>query len=411
MKLKCIALILAGGHGKRLGALTNYYSKPAIPFGGKTRLIDFSLNNCIKSGIKTIGVLSQYFTSDLNTYINNIYGWRPEEKGVYTLTPKNEKSPYCGTADAVYRNMEFIDKHDSEYVLILSGDHIYDMDYQKMIDFHKKTGAELTIASTTVPIREASRFGVMETSNSNGRVSGFEEKPLRPKNNLVSMGIYLFKWRTLRKYLLMDCKDVHSRHDFGQNIFLEMLSNNEAIYAYRYDGYWRDVGTVDSLWEANMDQIANHSNLRPEQNKKDIINPYEIDAFNTISHHAEVRDSIISEGCVIFGKVGHSILSNSVTVCADAEVENSVLMPGVYIGNNVKIYNTVVGSRAKIMDNTIIGSDDGIDYFVDHKVCSKGISLIEPWLYVDRDMELQKNSQVCQSKMDDFNLLLTQNAI
>lgn len=398
---KCIAMILAGGHGKRLGALTNYYSKPALHFGGNNRLIDFTLNNCKNSGIETIGVLSQHFTSDLNTYINNIHDWGPEGKGVYTLTPQNEKKTYCGTADAVYSNMKFIDNHDPEYVLILSGDHIYDMDYQKMIDFHEKTGAVLTVASTTVPIKEASRFGVIRTAKSDGRVSGFEEKPFLPQSNLVSMGVYLFQWSTLRKYLLMDCKDVHSQHDFGGNILPELLSDNEAVYAYQYEGYWRDVGTVDSFWEANMDQIAKPTKLQQEQNKKNM--------FNTICHNAEVRESIISDGCSIFGKVGHSIVSDSVTVGIDAEVVNSVLMPGVYIGKNVKIYNAVIGTRAKIMDNTIIGSDYGIDYFVDHKVCSKGISLIEPWLYVDRDMELQKNSQVYQSKMDDF--LLAQSAV
>lgn len=400
---ECIAMILAGGYGRRLGALMNYYSKPAIHFGGRSRLIDFTLNNCKNSGIETIGILSQHFTSDLNTYINNIHDWEPEEKGVYILTPKSEEHPYYGTANAIYRNMDFIDNQDVEDVLILAGDHIYEMDYGKLMEFHKKSKGVLTVAATTVPISEASRFGVMEVSKDNGRIYGFEEKPFLPQNNVVSMGIYLFKWCVLKKYLLMDCADIHSQHDFGRNILPSMMFHNEPVYAYQYDGYWRDVGTVTSLWEANMDQIENLLSFQLDQEKKDSCNSHEKKTPNSLYRNAMIQDSIMSANCSVFGKVRNSILSDSVTVGKKSEIVGSVLMPGVYIGNNVKIYNTIIGTRAKIMENTIIGSDSGTEYFVDNKVCSKGISLVEPWLYVDRGMEIQKNSQVYQSKMDEFH--------
>ena len=398
---ECVAMILAGGHGKRLGALTRYYSKPALYFGGYDRIIDFSLNNCQKSGIDTVGILSQHFSTDLNTYINNRHNWKPEQSGINILTPQNGEEPYSGTADAIYKNIEFIDQIDPDFVLILAGDHIYKMNYKKMIAFHKETSAALTVASTTVPIGEATKFGIINSSKESWRMFGFEEKPLRPKSDLASMGIYVFKWSILKEYLLADSKNEHSQHDFGHNILPEMLSNDESIYAYRYKGYWRDVGTVDSLWEANMDRIDNPAALQLEADKY-FLNSYNNDISNTILQEAVIYKSILSGNCSIFGKVVHSVLSDSVTVGLGSEVVNSVIMPGVYIGNNVKIYNAIVGTKAVIMDNTIIGSNCGEDFFVDRQVCLRGVSLIEPWLYVDGGMEVQKNSQISKEKLESY---------
>jgi len=377
----CIAMILAGGHGKRLGSLTHYYSKPAIYFGGNNnRIIDFTLNNCSNSGIETIGVLSQLFSSDLNTYINNIYEWNPEANGVYTLTPASDKSPYSGTADAVYKNIEFVDRFNPDNVLILSGDHIYKMDYKKIINFHQKKGAALTVAATPVPKEEASRFGILNADDTSS-VYGFEEKPFCPKSNLASMGIYVFKWSTLKKYLLIDSGDTKSRHDFGKNILPRMLYNCESVYTYMFNQYWKDVGTVDSLWEANMDQIV----------------------YRTISDRNAAGQSIIADGCSIFGKVEHSVLGCSVTIGKGSEIVNSVIMPNVYIGSNVKIYNTIVGANAIIMDDTEIGTDKGTDFFIDRKICSNGISLVSPWLYIGEGIKFRGNSHIYKELLEEWN--------
>lgn len=395
---ECIAMILAGGRGERLGALTHYYSKPAVYFGGNNRIIDFTLRNCESSGIDTIGILSQCFRDDLYGHINSVYGDKPELKGVHVL-PSSPDNLYKGTADAIYKNLKFIDRFAPKYVMVLASDHIYKMDYTKLISFHKEKCAAVTVASTHVSMEEASKFGILSTRES-GRVVGFEEKPRRPKGNLASMGIYVFNWSSLKKHLLRDSKRDESNHDFGKDILPGILCSSESVYTYCFNSYWRDVGTVDSLWEANMDQITNPSYLELEENHWG-SNAHRGD--NIISSRAVVRQSIVSGYCSIFGKVEHSILSSSVTVGCGAEVVNSVVMPSAYIGNNVKIYNAVIGTRAIIMDNTVIGSDYGTDYFVDYKICARGISLVAPWLLVNENMVIRKNSQIYKDKMEKYN--------
>lgn len=393
---ECIAMILAGGQGERLGALTHYYSKPAIYFGGNYRIIDFTLNNCKSSGIDTIGILSQCFSDDLNEYIDSRNNGNSKTGGIHML-PSRADNLYRGTADAVYKNIEFIDSYAPEDVLVLASDHIYKMDYRKLLFFHRERGADVTVASTCVATEDAPKFGIISASES-GHVFGFEEKPLRPKGNLASMGIYIFKWSFLKSYLLADSVRLDSQHDFGRNILPEMLAAGESVYTYRFRGYWRDVGTVSSLWEANMDQIINPAFLKLNERGWG-MNSYK----NTISNRAEINRSLVSEYCSIFGKVEHSVLSSSVTVGCDSEVVNSVIMPGAYVGNNVRIHNAIIGTRAIIMDNTVIGSDYGTDYFVDHKICGKGVSLVAPWLLIDEDMVIRKNSQVYKEKMEKFN--------
>jgi len=390
---ECIAMILAGGRGVRLGALSHFHSKPVIHFGGNFRIIDFTLNNCNNAEIDTIGILSQHFTTDLHAYIGGI-----NNGNYYMRPPENAEDPYMGTADAVYKNIEFIDCFMPDNVIILSGDHIYTMDYKKMIAFHEEMNADVTVASTSVPIDEASRFGILNTDMC-GRVSGFQEKPLVPKGDLASMGIYVFKWNTLKKYLLEDNKCEQTQHDFGKDIIPGMLLSGESVYTYRFKGYWRDVGTVEALWKANMDQIDEPGYRLPEINH---IMPYIDMNLNIIQKNQDVQQSIVFGDCAISGKVEHSILSDLVTVESGAEIVNSVIMPNAYIGNNVKIYNAVIGTGAIIMDGTEIGTEYGVDFFVDLQVCSHGVSLVEPWLYVGEGINFLKNSHIYKGRLDKY---------
>lgn len=390
---QCVAMIMAGGRGKRLGSLTDYYPKSAVHFGGNHRIIDFTLSNCLHSGIGTIGVLSQYLSSELHTYINSVSGCLSEGSGVYVLPPQNEKSAYRGTADAVYKNIKFINQFKPEIVLILSGDHIYNMNYSKMLDFHEKAGADVTVASTLVSINEASRFGTLKAEE-NGCVYGFEEKPCRPKSCLVSMGIYVFRWSVLKRYLMADSRNTLTEHDFGKDILPVMLHANESVYTYQFDGYWRDVGTVSSLWEANMDQINNPSECHLQNDRWNTQITYKNSIPDCISSKAVAGQNIVAEECTILGKVEHSVLGDSITVGRGSEVVDSVIMPGVYIGNNVKIYNAVIGTGAIIMNNAEIGVDEGTAFFVDHNICSKGISLVSPWSSVAEGMRLQCESHI-----------------
>lgn len=393
---KCIAMVLAGGRGMRLGALTHFYSKPAIYFGGNHRIIDYTLCNCHNAGIDTIGILSQYFTTDLQIYIDTV------QDSIQMLPSKNSQNPYMGTADAVYKNIAFLDKVNPANVLILSGDHIYKMDYREMLTFHEEMGADVTVASTTVPINEASQFGILNAEK-NGHVSGFEEKPLKPKSDLASMGIYIFKWNILRKYLLADSKNRQSHHDFGKDIIPQMLFYGESVYTYQFNGYWRDVGTLYSLWKANMDQITNPSTPLFPDTERDMAESSLQENPNMISSNAVVRQSIVSGGCSIFGKVEHSVLSHSVTIGHNTEIVNSVIMPNTYIGDNVKIHNAIVGTRAAIMGNTVIGAEHGVDYFVDRQMCSKDVSLVAPWLHITGDIQFQKNSHIYADRLEQYN--------
>jgi glucose-1-phosphate adenylyltransferase len=390
----CVAMILAGGRGERLGALTRYYSKPASFFGGNNRIIDFTLNNCRHSGIGIVGILSQYFAADLHDYVSAFYHDKRENTQVYVLPSQGAGNLYLSTADAVYKNIGFIDRFQPGHVLVLAGDHIYRMDYNKLIAFHKETGADVTVAATRVPIKEACRFGILN-ADADGRVCDFEEKPQRPKNSLASMGIYVFRWDALKRHLFTDSKNINSHHDFGKDIIPAMLSANDLTYTYEFSGYWRDVGTVDSLWEANMDQLTDLPDFRLQNGEPGPMNT----APGFLSSGSEADRSIISGNCTIFGKVKHSVLADSIIVGRGAQVVDSVVMPGAYIGENAKVYKAIVGAGAKIMNNVEIGTDEGTDAFIDSKICCRGISLVAPWAVIPADMKFQKNSHIYKEQL------------
>lgn len=359
-KTECVAMLLAGGQGSRLGVLTQKIAKPAVPYGGKYRIIDFPLSNCINSGIETVGVLTQYQPLELNDYIGSGKPWDLDRLsgGVHVLPPyqKSEGADwYKGTANAIYQNIPFIERYDPEYVLILSGDHIYKMDYSDLLSFHKKTNADCTIAVLEVPMEEAPRFGIMNT-RSDGTVYEFEEKPKKPKSNLASMGIYMFSWPVLKKYLVKDEKDSESSNDFGKNIIPAMLSDGEKLMAYSFSDYWKDVGTIDSLWEANLDLLDPKVKLDLADPKWRIYSRNPAVPPQYISHTAKVQNSLITEGCNVFGTVDFSILSENVTVEQGAEVRDSIIMPGAKICGGASVQyaiiaeNTVIRSGAKVGD-------------------------------------------------------------
>ena len=365
-KKDCVAMLLAGGQGTRLGVLTQEVAKPAVPFGGKYRIIDFPISNTINSGIDTIGVLTQYQPFELNQYIGNGQPWDLDRLngGAFVLPPyQRGKSGewYKGTANAIYQNINFIDRYNPDYVLILSGDHIYKMDYSEMLDFHVENNADCTIAVLNVNIKEASRFGIMNT-NPDGSVYEFEEKPRHPKSTKASMGIYIFTWAKLRDYLIRDEENKNSSNDFGKNIIPMMLDDKQRLFAYEFDGYWKDVGTISSLWEANMDLLNSSSGL--EINDKN----WKIFARNTaqppqyIGDNAEIRNSIISEGCSIDGKISNSVIYYGAKVAKGAEIRDSIIMPNAEIGENVRVCHSIVGWKTKIGNNCVIGApQDGPD--------------------------------------------------
>ena len=365
-KKDCVAMLLAGGQGTRLGVLTQEVAKPAVPFGGKYRIIDFPISNTINSGIDTIGVLTQYQPFELNQYIGNGQPWDLDRLngGAFVLPPyQRGKSGewYKGTANAIYQNINFIDRYNPDYVLILSGDHIYKMDYSEMLDFHVENNADCTIAVLNVNIKEASRFGIMNT-NPDGSVYEFEEKPRHPKSTKASMGIYIFTWAKLRDYLIRDEENKNSSNDFGKNIIPMMLDDKQRLFAYEFDGYWKDVGTISSLWEANMDLLNSSSGL--EINDKN----WKIFARNTaqppqyIGDNAEIRNSIISEGCSIDGKISNSVIYYGAKVAKGAEIRDSIIMPNAEIGENVRVCHSIVGWKTKIGNNSVIGApQDGPD--------------------------------------------------
>ena len=392
---ECMAMVLAGGNGERLGALTGDIPKPAVYFGGRYRIIDFTLSNCAHSGIDTLGVLTQYRAPQLHSYINNGQAWKLDNPGggVFMLPSSQRGSIYTGTANAVYQNISFIDKFDPEHVLILSGDHIYKMDYTKMLDFHRKTGADATISVVPVPLEEASRFGIMSTSW-DGRITEFAEKPKETRSNLASMGIYIFKWNSLKRYLTKDRDNSRSAHDFGKNIIPALLSSNEKMYAYEFDDYWRDVGTVQSLWESNMDLIREDPLIDLYDEKWEIFTRTRHRAPCCLSTEAEAKRNILAEGCHVCGKVSNSVLFNYVTVCEGAEVIDSVVMPGAFIGKNAKVHKSIIGANSWIGENAEIGALRGLDVFVNNEICSKGISLIGPGISVGEGIKIGGNSYV-----------------
>ncbi len=367
-KKKMIAMLLAGGQGSRLGVLTKSMAKPAVPFGGKYRIIDFPLSNCVNSDIDTVGVLTQYEPLALNSYLGSGQPWDLDRMngGVFVLPPYvsgSEGQWYSGTANAVYQNLPFIDQFDPEYVLILSGDHIYKMDYAKMLRFHVEKNADATIAVLTVPMDEASRFGIMNTDEY-ARITEFEEKPRQPKSNKASMGIYIFNWRILRPYLVNDDKDNSSSHDFGKNIIPDLLRAGANLYAYDFKGYWKDVGTLKSLWEANMDLLGQRPEFRLADKDWRIYSKSPAMPPHYLGELADVTDSIVSEGCVVYGNVKHSVLFTGVHVAKGAYIRDSIVMPGAVIGENAIINKAIIGEGAVISPGAVIGSDptpeDGI---------------------------------------------------
>ncbi|GAB6157240.1 glucose-1-phosphate adenylyltransferase [Desulfotomaculum varum] len=356
---ECIAMLLAGGQGSRLGVLTKKLAKPAVPFGGKYRIIDFTLSNCTNSGIDTVGVLTQYQPLALNTYIGIGSHWDLDrQKGGVTVLPPFVKEMggewYKGTANAIYQNIEFVDQYRPKYLLVLSGDHIYKMDYSLMLDFHKEKQADVTIAVIEVPWEEASSFGIMNTAR-DARIIDFEEKPAVPKSNLASMGVYIFNWPLLKKYLEEDEQNPRSSHDFGKNIIPMMLRGGLKMYAYPFKGYWRDVGTIESLWQANMDLLAD----KPALNLNDpnwviySVNPNHPPQY--IAPTARVTGSLVNEGCLVYGEVSHSILFPGVYIGAGAKIKDAVIMPNAKIGANTVIERAIVGVEAVIEDRCQIG--------------------------------------------------------
>ena len=360
-KKECVAMLLAGGQGSRLYALTENTAKPAVAFGAKYRIIDFPLSNCINSGIDTVGVLTQYQPLFLNEYIGNGQPWDLDRNmgGVSVLPPyqgKNGADWYKGTANAIYQNIKFIDRYDPDYVLILSGDHIYKMDYAAMLAYHKKMGADCTISVLNVPIEEASRFGIM-SANDDGSIFKFEEKPKNPTSTLASMGIYIFSKKKLFDYLIADEADPESSNDFGKNIITGMLAKGEKMYAYPFDGYWKDVGTLSSLWEANMDLLGENPNFDVDDEKWRIRSRTSAEPPQYIGDNAEVKNSIVTEGCIIDGTVINSVLSNGVVVEAGAVVKDAVILSGAVIKKNAKVEYAIVDEDVVIEEGVTLGVD------------------------------------------------------
>ena len=358
-KKDCIAMLLAGGQGSRLMVLTENTAKPAVPFGGKYRIIDFPLSNCVNSGIDTVGILTQYQPLELNEYIGNGQPWGLSSSygGIHVLPPyarSNKSEWYKGTANAIYQNMAFIDRYQPDDVLILSGDHIYTMDYAEMMAYHKKTGADCTIAVIDVPMEEASRFGIMDAAE-DGRIRGFEEKPAHPKSTKASMGIYLFKWKVLKEYLIADENDPASENDFGKNIIPTLLGDGHPMYAFAFRGYWKDVGTISSLWEANMDILGEHPSLALSDPKHRIYARNYAMPSSYIAPETHIENAFVAEGCEVYGQVEGSILSTGCVVEPGAVIRESFVMPNAHIGRDARIEYAIIGEGADIGEAATVG--------------------------------------------------------
>lgn len=358
----CIAMLLAGGQGSRLGALTRRIAKPAVSFGGKYRIIDFSLSNCINSNIDTVGVLTQYRPMMLNSYIGTGAAWDLDEQegGVFVLPPYATESGtqwYAGTADAICKNMDFIENYDPEHVLIISGDHLYKMDYNAMLNFHKANGAELTVSVIEVPMEEASRFGII-TAEADGRIIRFTEKPAEPDSNLASMGIYIFDWSVLKAALLEDAANAESEHDFGKNVIPMLLNQGKKLYAYGFSGYWRDVGTIESYYQANMELLAENAEFDLFGGGMRIFSNSNIYPPHYAGENAEISNSLVCNGSTILGEAKNSILSSGVYVGAGAKVYDSILLPGARVESGARVMRAIIGENAVVEVNAYFGSMD-----------------------------------------------------
>lgn len=359
-KQEVVAMLLAGGQGSRLGVLTQKIAKPAVPYGGKYRIIDFPLSNCVNSGIEAVGVLTQYQPLVLNEYIGNGQPWDLDgmNGGVQILSPYQQSGGadwYSGTANAIYQNMNYIERYDPNYVAILSGDHIYKMDYSKMVAFHKENNADCTIAVIDVPLSEASRFGILNTNPDNS-IYEFDEKPKVPKSTKASMGIYVFSWDKLRKYLTEDAENPDSSNDFGKDILPKMLDDGQRMFAYQFSGYWKDVGTIDSLWESNMDLLDPNVTLDLSDESWKIYSRNPVVAPHYISSGAIVSNSLIADGCNVCGEVDFSVLFSNVSVSSKAVVKDSILMPGAVIEEGAVVQYAIISENAVIGKNAVIGA-------------------------------------------------------
>lgn len=405
-KADVVAMILAGGQGARLGVLTKYIAKPAVPFGSRYRIIDFPLSNCANSGIETVGVLSQYQPLALNTYVGNGHPWDLDRNngGAYILPPYQRSGRsdwYKGTANAIYQNKDFIDDCDPKYVLILSGDHIYKMNYERMLRDHIKTKADATLAVLEVPWEEAPRFGILNTSEDD-IITEFVEKPKKPESNLASMGVYLFTWDVLRKALIEDEEIPESNNDFGSNIVPMLLKQGKKLCAYRFSGYWKDVGTISSLWEANMDILDRPEEINLMDRSWRVYSRNPVKPSHYIADGAVVKNSALTDGCQIYGTVEHSVLSNSVTVEKGAVVRDSVLMPGVTVRAGAYIDKCIIGFNTIIGEGVRAGASvTGDSPYLNTKICTDGIVVIERGLKIKDHAVIPANCQIdCDVAVD-----------
>ena len=398
-KKRCVAMLLAGGQGSRLMVLTENTAKPAVPFGGKYRIIDFPLSNCVNSKIDTVGILTQYQPLELNEYIGNGQPWglNSSHGGVQVLPPyaKSKNSEwYKGTANAIYQNIPFIERYNPDYVVVLSGDHIYKMDYSKMIAYHKEHDAACTIAVYEVPMEEASRFGILNT-NPDGSIYEFDEKPAVPKSNKASMGIYVFSWKKLRAYLEADEKDPNSSNDFGKDVLPTMLNAGERMFAYPFEGYWKDVGTIDSLWEANMDLLDPNVTL----DLKDIYSRNPMMPPHFVSNDAVIQNSLVADGCNVYGNLEFSILFSGVTIGKGATINSSIIMPGAVIEEGATVQFAIIAENTVVRKNAVVGAKPedcanrdewGIAVVGENSVIDEG-AVVKPKEMIDRCTEVKAN--------------------
>ncbi len=398
-KKEVVAMLLAGGQGSRLGVLTRKIAKPAVPFGGKYRIIDFPLSNCVNSGIEAVGILTQYQPLVLNEYIGNGQPWDLDgmHSGVNCLSPYQAVDGadwYSGTANAIFQNLNYIDRYDPEYVVVLSGDHIYKMDYNKMLEYHKEKNAACTIAVIDVPLEEASRFGILNTYDT-GEIYEFDEKPEKPKSTQASMGIYIFSYKELKKYLIEDDSKENSSHDFGKDVLPAMLNAGERMFAYPFEGYWKDVGTIDSLWEANMDLLDPNVTL----DLKDIYSRNPLMPPHFVSSDAVIQNSLVADGCNVYGNLEFSILFAGVTVGKNATINSSIIMPGAVIEEGAKVQFAIIGENTVVRKNAVVGAKPedvenrdnwGIAVVGESTIVNEG-AVVKPKEMIDRCTEVKAN--------------------